>query len=83
MKPLSADTKTLKKSILENQGNLTRAAAFLEVSKQHVMNLVKRFGLTEWARQIRIENGHPPTGNPTSRPRRVKKTESLQTSPIT
>ncbi len=63
----------LQRAIVSERGNLTRAAALLDVSKQHVMNLVRRLGLNEWARAVRVRNGFPPTGNPTSNPRRVAK----------
>jgi len=65
---LSKDIQRLKNAILMNEGNLTRSAALLEVSKQHVMSLVKRHGLNEWARDVRLAHGHPHRGTPYRRP---------------
>lgn len=67
------DEKKLKKAIVAERGNLTRAASVLDISKTHVMNLVRRWKLNDWARTLRVQNGFPPTGNPTSNPRRIKK----------
>jgi hypothetical protein len=54
----------LKRAIVETEGNLTRAAYLLDVSKAHVMALARRWGLNDWARDIRIKYGHPPAGRP-------------------
>lgn len=67
------DLRRLKKAIVAQRGNLTRAAVHLDVSKQCVMVSVRRFNLNDWARELRVRNGFPATGNPTSNPRRVKK----------
>ena len=61
---LSTDVERLKGAILETQGNLTRAADLLECSKTHIMVLARRHQLNDWAREVRMKNGHPPTGNP-------------------
>lgn len=67
------EPRKLQQAIVAERGNLTRAATFLDVSKQCVMVAVRRLGLNEWARAVRIRHGFPPTGNPTSKPRRVSK----------
>lgn len=61
---LSNDTNRLKGAIIKTEGNLTRAATALKVSKQHIMALVRRHGLNDWARDLRVAHGHPPAGNP-------------------
>lgn len=61
---ISRDLDRLVAAIVESQGNLTRTSKLLGVSKQHVMALARKQGLNDWARQIRIENGIPPVGNP-------------------
>ena len=67
---ISRDPDYLIAAVFEAQGNLTHASEMLEVSKQHIMSLARRHGLNDWAREVRISNGHPPVGNPQrSRPR--------------
>lgn len=64
LRPLSDDPERLREVIWHMRGNLTRAATRLDVSKQHVMNLIRKWGLNDWAKRVRVLNGNPPTGNP-------------------
>lgn len=61
---LSDDLPRFRKAIQDRQGNISRAAKDLGVSKVHAMNLVKRHGLNDWARALRVQNGCSPTGKP-------------------
>jgi hypothetical protein len=61
---ISKDIERLKGAITLMEGNLTQAARVLGISKQHVMALTRRYQLNEWARKLRVSNGHPPHGNP-------------------
>jgi hypothetical protein len=66
---LSQEQHRFEAAIQAARGNITQAAVALAISKGYAMVLVKRFGLTEWARKIRAENGIATTGYPRGRPR--------------
>ena len=59
------DDKTrVMNALRDAQGNLTRAARLLGVSKQYFISVVKRLELTTWASELRIRYGAPLTGRP-------------------
>lgn len=45
-------------------GNITRAAEKLGISKPWIMLLLRRHGLNDYARELRLQNGQPFTGRP-------------------
>lgn len=61
---LAHEPERLMETIIFAQGNLTHTARLLRVSKAHVMNLVRKWRLNDWAARVRSANGHPPHGNP-------------------
>lgn len=66
---LSQEQHRFEAAVRAARGNITQAAAALDISKGYAMVLVKRFGLTEWAKKVRAENGIAATGYPRGRPR--------------
>lgn len=61
---LCYDEYRLRQALQYTNGNITRAAEFLCVSKPYVMGLVKKFSLNDWARGLREASGVPRTGRP-------------------
>jgi hypothetical protein len=61
---LSSSPERLKETLMRTGGNITRAARILKISKPYAMILTKRFGMTEFARELRAKNGFPATGRP-------------------
>ena len=51
-------------AIADAQGNLTRAAEALQISKRHLFRLARRHGLGEMAAQMRIDAGQRARGRP-------------------
>lgn len=49
-------------------GNVTRAAAILQISREHATRLAKKFSLRDAALQRRVALGEPPTGRPFKKP---------------
>lgn len=56
----AADTvrlETFREALEKSSGNVTRAAAALELSRVHAMRLLKKYGLVEFAAQLRLKAG--------------------------
>jgi hypothetical protein len=61
---LSSSPEKFKETLVCTGGNISHAAKALNISKPYAMILTKRFGLTEYARELRAKNGFPATGRP-------------------
>lgn len=63
-KYLSQERERFEQALVQVHGNITQAAAALNISKGYAMVLMKRFDLTEWAKRLRAEDGVSATGRP-------------------
>jgi len=70
---LSSDLPRLRAALEAAQGNISRAAKALEITKPYAMELVRRHKLNEWACELRERNGQGATGYPKGMPRPPKK----------
>jgi len=61
---LSQERERFEAALRQAHGNITQAAAALGISKGYAMVLMKRFDLSEWARQLRANDGVSATGRP-------------------
>jgi DNA-binding NtrC family response regulator len=57
---------SLKAALDQTQGNITRAASVLQISKVHAMRMVKVYGFGDYARELRVSKGGCSTGRPRS-----------------
>lgn len=54
----------LRDTLLHVAGNITHAAAALEISKVHALRMTLRYGLRDFARELRTATGGKATGRP-------------------
>lgn len=67
----AARAEALRTALTTAQGNVTRAAAILAISRQRVTVLVKELGLNDFARELRRGSGYRGV-TATGRPRSLK-----------
>ena len=48
----------------QSRGNITRAGAAIGISKKSAQRLTRQFGLTAFARELRVASGMPGAGRP-------------------
>lgn len=58
--------ETFKDALTAANGNITEAAELVHVHRSHAMRLMKRFGLTEYATELRLKSGRGRRGRPSA-----------------
>jgi len=53
----AAAKEAIEQALGDTQGNVTRAAEELELSRSHLRRLLKAFGLEDRARELRLKHG--------------------------
>jgi hypothetical protein len=62
--PKTISQQALADALVVTCGNIAHAAVLLDYSKIHVIRLAAKYGLRDYARELRLAAGQPSTGRP-------------------
>lgn len=60
----AAKKRAWEKALVRHQGNIAHASLEFGFGRQRGAVVTKRYGLSEFARQLRVASGQPPCGRP-------------------